>query len=190
MSRPRAETMPAVTVPPRPNGLPTASAQSPTRPGSVGELHEVEQLMLAEGLILSSATSVRGSVPTSSASSFFLVVEADLILVGAVDDVVVGDDIAVSRDDEARALSLRRLLPLRHVLELFRQVLEELVERAVLGNIREAFRQLVVAALEATLAPPPETTEMLTTDGFTLSMMSAKLSGARPNGVSTVCAAS
>ena len=31
MSRPRAETMPAVTVPPRPNGLPTATTQSPTR---------------------------------------------------------------------------------------------------------------------------------------------------------------
>ena len=31
MSRPRAETMPAVTVPPRPNGFPTATTQSPTR---------------------------------------------------------------------------------------------------------------------------------------------------------------
>ena len=36
MSRPRAEMMPAVTVPPRPNGLPTASTQSPTR-GLVSE---------------------------------------------------------------------------------------------------------------------------------------------------------
>ena len=31
MSRPRAEMMPAVAVPPRPNGLPIASTQSPTR---------------------------------------------------------------------------------------------------------------------------------------------------------------
>jgi hypothetical protein len=31
MSRPLAETMPAVTVPPRPKGLPTASTQSPIR---------------------------------------------------------------------------------------------------------------------------------------------------------------
>jgi ABC-type branched-subunit amino acid transport system substrate-binding protein len=30
-SRPFAETMPAVTVPPRPNSLPTATTQSPTR---------------------------------------------------------------------------------------------------------------------------------------------------------------
>ena len=39
MSRPRAETMPAVTVPPRPNGLPTATTQSPTRDVVLGELH-------------------------------------------------------------------------------------------------------------------------------------------------------
>jgi hypothetical protein len=31
MSRPSAETMPVVTVPPRPKGLPTAITQSPTR---------------------------------------------------------------------------------------------------------------------------------------------------------------
>jgi hypothetical protein len=31
MSRLRAETMPAVTVPPRPNGLPIAITQSPSR---------------------------------------------------------------------------------------------------------------------------------------------------------------
>ena len=31
ISRPTAETMPAVTVPPRPNGLPTASTLSPGR---------------------------------------------------------------------------------------------------------------------------------------------------------------
>jgi hypothetical protein len=33
MSRPRADTIPAVTVPQRPNGLPTATTQSPTRGG-------------------------------------------------------------------------------------------------------------------------------------------------------------
>ncbi len=38
MSRPRAETMPAVTVPPRPNGLPTAITQSPTRGGRVANV--------------------------------------------------------------------------------------------------------------------------------------------------------
>ena len=35
MSRPRAETMPAETEPPRPNGLPMASTQSPTRLASL-----------------------------------------------------------------------------------------------------------------------------------------------------------
>ena len=42
MSRPRAETMPAVTVPPRPNGLPTASTQSPIRGGCSAKLDEGE----------------------------------------------------------------------------------------------------------------------------------------------------
>ena len=49
MSRPRAETMPAVTVPPRPNGLPTATTQSPTRTFVVGEL-DVGELALAVDL--------------------------------------------------------------------------------------------------------------------------------------------
>ena len=43
MSRLRAETMPAVTVPPRPNGLPIAITQSPTRMHvGVAELHGVQ----------------------------------------------------------------------------------------------------------------------------------------------------
>ena len=66
MSRPCAETMPAVTVPPRPKGLPTASTQSPTR----GVLSEnfTKGNGFDVSLILSSAMSVRWSVPTSSAS--------------------------------------------------------------------------------------------------------------------------
>ena len=64
MSRPLAETMPAVTVPPRPNGLPTASTQSPIR-GLPSE-------SLANGKFeppstLISATSVRASVPITLA---------------------------------------------------------------------------------------------------------------------------
>ena len=46
MSRPRAETMPAVTEPPRPNGLPIASTQSPTRSRvGVAELHRRQRLV-------------------------------------------------------------------------------------------------------------------------------------------------
>ena len=56
MSRAKAETMPAVTVPPRPNGLPTASAQSPTR-GSLSESFTVGNVLLLS--ILMRAMSVR-----------------------------------------------------------------------------------------------------------------------------------
>ena len=56
--------MPAVTVPPRPNGLPTASTQSPIR--------GLPSDSLANGKFeppstLISATSVRGSVPITLA---------------------------------------------------------------------------------------------------------------------------
>ena len=42
MSRPLAETIPAVTEPPRPKGLPTAITQSPIRGLAVGKLGERE----------------------------------------------------------------------------------------------------------------------------------------------------
>ena len=46
ISRPRAETMPAVTVPPRPNGLPIASTQSPTLLGvGIAEMHRRQRLV-------------------------------------------------------------------------------------------------------------------------------------------------
>ena len=45
MSRLSAETMPAVTVPPRPNGLPMASTQSPTRSAvGVAEMRGLQRL--------------------------------------------------------------------------------------------------------------------------------------------------
>ena len=64
-SRPRAETMPAVTEPPRPNGLPTARTQSPTRTRS-----ESPNATCGSGSgasILSRARSVLASRPTSRA---------------------------------------------------------------------------------------------------------------------------
>ena len=64
MSRPRAETMPAVTVPPRPNGLPTASTQSPMR-GAWSARCTYGKSLRPSTLI--SARSVRGSVPITLA---------------------------------------------------------------------------------------------------------------------------
>ena len=66
MSRERAETMPAVTVLPSPNGLPIAMIQSPTRTPSLSA-----KVTAGNGLspsILSSARSVFWSRPISSAS--------------------------------------------------------------------------------------------------------------------------
>jgi hypothetical protein len=57
--------MPAVTEPPRPNGLPMATTQSPTF-----ALSESPNFTACSGLsvlIRNTATSVRGSVPRSSA---------------------------------------------------------------------------------------------------------------------------
>ena len=66
MSRPRAEMMPAVAVPPRPNGLPIATTQSPTRALSESP-NATYGKPLASTLI--SARSVFGSLPTSVASN-------------------------------------------------------------------------------------------------------------------------
>ena len=67
MSRPRPETIPAVTVPPSPKGFPTATTQSPTRvrsesPNSTTGSDSSESTSM-------SARSVFGSTPTTSASS-------------------------------------------------------------------------------------------------------------------------
>ena len=92
MSRPCAETMPAVTVPPRPNGLPTATTQSPTR-GCLsanltnGKVCDCLDLQQREVGALVGADQL--------GLELVVLVEADLDLAGAVDDVVVGDDVAV-----------------------------------------------------------------------------------------------
>ena len=65
MSRPRAETMPAVTVEPSPNGLPIAIIQSPTRTWSLFA-HSTNGNGAGRS-ILSSARSVLLSVPINLA---------------------------------------------------------------------------------------------------------------------------
>ena len=100
MSRAIAETMPRVTVPPRPKGLPTAMTSSPTRTlslspsGSCGQVAGVD-LDQREVALLVGADDLGVELA--------LVGEADLHRLGVVDDVVVGDDEAVVVDDEARA---------------------------------------------------------------------------------------
>ena len=104
-ARPLALTMPEVTVKvrPSPSGLPMASTHSPTRASSL--------LPSATGgsavaSILSTATSVLGSVPIDLGLELAPVEQPDRDLLGALDHVVVGQDVAVGRDDEARAAAL------------------------------------------------------------------------------------
>ena len=77
MSRPRAETMPAVTVPPRPKGLPIASTQSPTEMPSLSP--NCTACSGLSVLMRSTAMSVRGSVPSSSARMLVLSCRMTLI---------------------------------------------------------------------------------------------------------------
>ena len=65
MSRFLAETMPAVTVPPRLNGLPIATTQSPRR--SLSESPNFTAVSCRGGLNFSTARSVFLSMPTMSA---------------------------------------------------------------------------------------------------------------------------
>ncbi len=68
MSRLRADTMPAVTVPPRLNGLPIATTHSPRR--SFSESPNFTALSGRSGFTRRSAMSVFWSLPISSALSF------------------------------------------------------------------------------------------------------------------------
>ena len=67
MSRLRAETMPAVTEPPSPNGLPMAITQSPMRAFSLSP--NLTDLSGLSDFTRSTAMSTLGSLPTTSALS-------------------------------------------------------------------------------------------------------------------------
>ena len=67
MSRLRADTMPAVTEPPRLNGLPIAITHSPSR--TLSESPNLTALSGLVGLTRSTARSVLVSLPTTSAFS-------------------------------------------------------------------------------------------------------------------------
>jgi len=67
-SRPRAETMPAETEPPRPNGLPQATTQSPTSTAALSP-HTAAGSGVA-GSTLMTATSVSSSAPISLAGNW------------------------------------------------------------------------------------------------------------------------
>ena len=135
-SRPRAETMPAVTEPPRPNGLPAASTQSPTSTWResphvdggqrAGRLHldqrHVGQFVGADHL---------GGQPRA-------VGQRDHDLVGVTDHVVVGHDQAGRVDDEARAGAHRLLLSIA-------EAAAELAAERRVAQFRRQFAQHLAA---------------------------------------------
>ena len=84
------------------------------------------------GLTFSSARSVFSSRADQRRLHLVAVFENDGDLVGAFDDVVVGDDIARGIDDEAGAQRLHAPRPVIAVGE----VLEEVVERRALRRLR------------------------------------------------------
>src|SRR5258706_13611782 len=108
MSRPLADTMPAVTVPPRPKGLPTASTQSPIR-ALLSDSFANGKSESPSTLIR--ATSVRGSVPITFAVLGLAGVGRYFNLVRAIDDVVVGHRITIGRDKESGTLAHHFAVP-------------------------------------------------------------------------------
>src|SRR5215469_520644 len=98
-----AEIMPAVTVCDSVKGLPMASTQSPTLAESELPSFTVGSAVLAS--ILMTAKSVALSTPITRAgrprSWLSGSVDSYVDLVGLVDNVIVGDDVALAVDDEA-----------------------------------------------------------------------------------------
>ena len=100
--RATAETMPWVTVWPTPNGLPIASTMSPTCSSS--ELPKAITGKRSAAVLDAEHREIGARVLEHDLDlELALVGERDLHLVGAVDDVVVGDDDARGIDDDAGA---------------------------------------------------------------------------------------
>ena len=89
MSRPRAETMPAVTEPPRPNGLPIAITQSPGR--ILSESPNFTALSGLSDFTLQHREIDLGVLADDLGLQLGAVGEDHADLVGIADHVVVGD---------------------------------------------------------------------------------------------------
>src|SRR5207248_2724351 len=118
MSRLRAETMPAVTELPSPNGSPIAMTQSPTCARS-----ESPNSAAVSGDLGCTRTSARS------------VVEGDGDRVCSVDNVLVGDDQSRRIDDEARTKG-GDAAGQRFVL--LHELLEEVLESGIVLLVRQS----------------------------------------------------
>ncbi len=103
MPRPLALTMPVVTVWPMPKGLPMASTTSPTSTLSLSAIGDGGQVL---GVDLDDGDVALRVAADDFGGELAAVLQGDLHLVGAVHDVVVGEDVAVLGDDDAGAEGL------------------------------------------------------------------------------------
>ena len=101
-SRPFALTMPAVIVFSRPNGLPMATTHSPTLSLSGSPIDDARQLLRVD-LQQRDVGALVGA--DDLGDEFALVGQPHGHFGRFVDDVRVGDDVAVGREDEARTRS-------------------------------------------------------------------------------------
>jgi hypothetical protein len=173
-----AETMPAVTVPPRPNGLPTASTQSPIR-GLPSESLANGKSVRPSTLISASRCADRCRSPCGVGLA---VVGRDFDLVGAVDHVIVGHGIAVGEMKKPEPWPVTAPRP-RAVTAQARGQPSGPPKRRKKRSIGEpgwnGESSLLALSSLATFSLMLTFTEI--TDGFTRSTMSAK-----PTGFSTL----
>ncbi len=130
-------TTPADTLFSKPNGEPIAITHSPRFTAGLAARSSAGRFFAS---ILMSAMSVRLSVPMTLAVNSRRSVSLTVDFGRAVDDVRIGDDVAVGAHDEARAHALRGLRLLRAHARAVRhaaEALEEFVVRAVLVDILE-----------------------------------------------------
>ena len=125
--------MPEVTVLPKPNGLPIARTASPTCTRSIAPNVIAGRFSPSA---FSTAMSDSGSVPRTCARQATAVVQHELDVVGAFDDVMVGQHVAFGRHDDARPETRDALA--RHAVGQIRKVTaQQLVvdERAFLPHL-------------------------------------------------------
>ena len=124
--------MPIVTVWPTPSGLPTASTTSPTRIAFESPIARTGRFFPS---ILTTARSLAGSAPISLPLTMRRSDSSTSILVASSIDVVVGQDVAVVADDDARAKAALQLR--RHLPPAAAALAEEVAERRALGELRQ-----------------------------------------------------
>ena len=134
VARPLALTMPIVTVWPTPRGLPNASTTSPTRVASEspnGERREAGGLHLQHGQVARRVGADDLRVESAAVG------QVDLHLLRPVDDVVVGQHVAVGADDDARAEATFAVRP-----RVARREPEAAQERRQLARVERHRRRL------------------------------------------------